>query len=797
MSVFDIQALNKEHIKVRWKEPYVSHGLNRSKFGVEPRGIFSGFNIVPVGYRSYQVNGTIDPLPFHGDPNSYNKGAYAAVSGYSIALFEDTLGHNTTISIPPNSVSGTFDFDFSGMENQQKILALDVDYFLSNETSAQILAVDAAEMISNPDYLVIGVINVPDTGVSASVSDIDFNDVTYPRTMPFADPHKYGYMSPAQASILLGIGDEAETLYSSDNDANVWWRLFEDVSGHTVGRLDFTGNIDFNIPTKDFNLRIFEAGDVVSGINDNDIVYFMYPTDGSVSGVIVQVAPNNHLPSPLPEEQLIVFGMRRSDDFWFKNGLKWEVGELKPFGVTSKYPNLRVGETGNPPLSDSVSGIFFDNAQVQVLPGQKDVRIYVNVSGQIPDQPIEETIVAYEGQTSFTMTNPALFWVLDNHRKDITVFRNGGKAIPLLDITSGLTYSTGDLVAEYQKTGTRTIELFQPAMKDTVITVRLEANKGYYAEEEYYVITAVSGTVYDIFTTRPFHISNDLKDISIFQNGAKVQYGLPIDPLVQAASKVSENQLTFTEQLPLDAVICIRWESDVAMGTSTGGGIHWYDPVDSNITPLYDNFYDLGLGKRFKSLNLGGDIGVGGDAHIGGKLSVSGGIDPIYLQFEPVHEGDAPPNSLYCDIANANALTFKNTFGGSTILAQGSSGSSIEEEELMINPYPFDIVAPKAMSVSGIGNFMLLTDYSDPQLVDNYFGILTQNVSAFGSGYEIGTVRWRGKFPVSGFNNGAIFVSGVGELVQSAPSVSGHGILKTGIVKNDILFLRPTEGFNL
>ena len=35
--------------KIRWREPYVSEGLNRKFAGVIPRGIYRGFGIQPSG----------------------------------------------------------------------------------------------------------------------------------------------------------------------------------------------------------------------------------------------------------------------------------------------------------------------------------------------------------------------------------------------------------------------------------------------------------------------------------------------------------------------------------------------------------------------------------------------------------------------------------------------------------------------------------------------------------------------------------------------------------------------------
>lgn len=795
MSVFDTKQLNQEHIKVRWREPINSSTYNKKMFGTAPRGIYSGFNISVTGYRSYQVN-QLQAINIHGSSTAYNQGAFSAVSGYSIAQFEDNIGYNTTVTIPPNAVSGTFDFDFIGVNNEKRILALDVDYSLSNPTTAQVLAVDTTEIDSNPDYLVIGVINLPDVGVSGSVSDIDYYDTDYPRTLPLATRKKYGYMSPEQVTLLESIGPEGDAIYCSSDDAEVWWRVFGD-----TGRLDFTGTINFHVPTEGFKIRLTQAGDVVSGIQRGDALYFTYPIDGSVSSATLQIGSSvSGIPEVETGYQLGIFGIRCNNDFWFKSGQKWEVGEKKPFGVTSKSPNLTVGETGNPPLSNNVSGIFFDNAQVTVLPGGKDVSIFVNVSGNPLNNALEEEfIVTSATQSAFTTTVSGFYWPLDLTIEDITVLKNGVKLIPFSDQTSGLTYSSGDPIWEFKKTGTRTIETREPIKKDGVITIRLEADRGIHADEETYVIASDGTTI--VNASRPFNSNNEIPDIKVYRNGQKQQFwgsSTAYNPLIHNCTKTTTTRIDFFDLLNKDDVINIRYESTgVANQTAGGGGNFWSDPVDSDLEPDADNTYDIGKAVRFRNANFGGDVALAGDMYIGGKLNVSGAIDPTYIQFTPIDASEAPINSIYVNIAG-NKLTFKNESSQDIDLEEGggASGISLEEDEFMVNPYPFNIEAPAAISLSTSGNYFLLTDVNDPETIENYFGILRENVSAFGSGEESAIVRWRGKLDYI-TNNGSVYVSGMGGLSQSPPSVSGQSILRVGKVKNNEIFLMAGTEINL
>lgn len=804
MSIFSSKQIDKNYIKVRWQEPYVSHALNRSKFGVIPTGIYSGFNIESTGYRTYKVNGnTPAGFDFQGNANEYGKDSYTATSGYSVAVFSDNLGHATTVSIPPSSVSGEFEFDFSGEENTQKIIAVDVDYAISSETTGRVIAVDSSELVSNPEYLVVGVIDVPVSGVSGSGTDVNYQHVDYPRSQPFATPRKYGFMSPKQALAVENISDEVDAIYCSSDDANVWWRNYN-VSGVEIGRLDFDGTIVYNQPTTDWNVQVTVSGTVVSGIEDNDVVYFQYPTDGSVSAAPLLIAENNAIPIPPAGYQTTIFGIRCNNDFWFKNGQKWEVGESKPFGVTSKYPNLYVGETGNPPGLEEVSGIFFDNAQVFPQAGGKDVRIFVNVSGAIPNQPLEEEFIVTDdnGQMSFTTTNPDLFWVFDHARTDIKVYRNGVFLTQYDEGTSGLTYSNGDPIWGWTKAGTRTIELETKAPKNAVITIRLEADRGIQALENTFLVDSVTGQ--QEFTTNfGFSTDNDVHDIQVFRNGQKIQYeDNPFNALIHGGQKTGEQEFTFNDFLPKNSVVTIRKEASAgpASGVSGGGGDFWFDLIDADLLPDTPNTYDVGApGNEMK------DGYFAGDFYIGGKLTVVSGIDPIYLEFDPVDPNaiSIPTKSLFVDSTAGNALYFKDNAGNNQLLISGTSGINPAEDEIMSNPYPFGIEAPRAVSLSTSGNTFLLTDVNDPQLSNNFFGILTENVSAVGTPDEdFGSVKWRGLLNVgSGFENGAMYVSGTGAeagtLVQDAPGVSGVSVIKVGLVKNTSLYLRPTDVFTL
>ena len=208
MSVYNSTSINFEYVKVRWTEPYVSNGLNRKLFGVVPKGIYAGFVIGPGGLHNRDIvvtTGSVSGGLGTGMTGGYVSGNYDESVGYMVAVHQNTVGHQTTVTIPPGG--GPIHLDATGQEGNRRYIAINVNYSISQQTTAQLRLVDAAELNLDPTQIVVGYVDVP---VSPSTpldsSMFGYNDPSYPRITPLATSTKAGYMSAQQAALLNLLG---------------------------------------------------------------------------------------------------------------------------------------------------------------------------------------------------------------------------------------------------------------------------------------------------------------------------------------------------------------------------------------------------------------------------------------------------------------------------------------------------------------------------------------------------------------------------------------------------------------
>lgn len=142
MTVLSSTSLPASSIKVRWLEPYVSAALNQKSVGVQPKGVFTGFNVVPFG--AFGISVQVDPaLGISGANVLETTGAK-----YSVTLIQDA---NVAIDLAPFFSTTVY-------------IVLDVQYATNVASTAQIKVVDAAELGTNPDLVLLAKVNVPGIG---------------------------------------------------------------------------------------------------------------------------------------------------------------------------------------------------------------------------------------------------------------------------------------------------------------------------------------------------------------------------------------------------------------------------------------------------------------------------------------------------------------------------------------------------------------------------------------------------------------------------------------------------------
>ncbi len=229
MSIFSSQSISYEYIKVRWQEPYVSEAVNRRFWGTIPKGIYNGFIINPgPGLREITVGpGSVSGTGGLGTGlvgPGYVSGLYDETTPYSIAIHNNTLGHSSAVVITPG-IHQSYVLDATGLDGQRVYAALDVQYAINVQSSAQVKLVSGSELDANPTMLVIGHVDVPANPLIAiQMSHIGYDDPNYPRITPLSTPNKAGLM-PASAWYQINAAFSWSDLIFVDRDPNNFFVL--------------------------------------------------------------------------------------------------------------------------------------------------------------------------------------------------------------------------------------------------------------------------------------------------------------------------------------------------------------------------------------------------------------------------------------------------------------------------------------------------------------------------------------------------------------------------------------------
>jgi len=206
MSTYIAASIDREFIKMRWSEPYVTSGLNIKDFGIIRPGIYSGFVIGPNG---------INPKAIDIGPGFVSGGiGTGIVSGYAMASFDSTVGYSIaaqeldgmtiTIQIPPGIKSITT-IDLTGISAGRKFIVMQLSYAIGQQSSAQFAVVDGSDIDLNPRWVVLGYVDIPSGVTPIDVSMIGYIDPVYPRLTPLATPSKSGYMPTSAWNNVSGF----------------------------------------------------------------------------------------------------------------------------------------------------------------------------------------------------------------------------------------------------------------------------------------------------------------------------------------------------------------------------------------------------------------------------------------------------------------------------------------------------------------------------------------------------------------------------------------------------------------
>jgi hypothetical protein len=136
-------------IKMKWKEIYVSEGLNRKVIPSTPKGIYSGLRLIQ------NLGGPTDrQVEISSAPDGTHAAVHQSSTGFS-TTYHDNAGISTILNL--NSVS---------LDNQETVITLSITYVIGADTVANWIAYPIADWnlltdAQRAERIVLGTINVP------------------------------------------------------------------------------------------------------------------------------------------------------------------------------------------------------------------------------------------------------------------------------------------------------------------------------------------------------------------------------------------------------------------------------------------------------------------------------------------------------------------------------------------------------------------------------------------------------------------------------------------------------------
>lgn len=457
--IYNQQSINREYLKVRWKEPYVSDALNRKFFGVFVKGVYSGFVIAPDpgnGRNILVTNGSVSGGLGTGFQGSYVSGLYDETVGYSIAIQQSNQGHSKTISIPPG-VNSTYVLDATGREGQRVYIILDSTYAIGQESSVRVALVNAEYVDQDPSVLVLGHVDVPNSPAAITLSDIGYDDPVYPRLTPLSNPQKAGFM-PKEVWAKLDQFFAWEDLIKPDLDPNSNFVIKLKPSQRKTSSKKLYTYIDTKIPSR---FPRSASGGYNGGANDDQLTSLDILT-GSIGGAhqipgntTFSVASVSGTPSSY---QMGLISVNSSDNIIVSYGSVY--ASLSGVSLTENLPSVSGNEM---PICCFI--VATDGAGViQPMSASSlfDMRTFLNFVHSA--QAYEETI-ASSGQTTFSASG--ISWNISNTIFDIEVYVNGVKQEQS---------TTGALDKDFRKNSSTQLEFSYTVPANAKVHIRKEGN---------------------------------------------------------------------------------------------------------------------------------------------------------------------------------------------------------------------------------------------------------------------------------------------------------------------------------
>jgi len=195
-------VVNLALVKMKWKEQYVSEGLNRKVAPSQPPGVYQGLRLTENISSPRQVEISPD-----ADTN-YHMAVYQSTTGYSLTYW-DIAG--TSIILDLSSAS---------LDSQDVVVGLEMDYTIGVDTTAVWMAFPVADWDALPaarknEIIVLGTIAVPAAATNITTAMISFDRATY------------AWRSLSKGALAWSpLARNGDFEQAEDGTANVWyWTL--------------------------------------------------------------------------------------------------------------------------------------------------------------------------------------------------------------------------------------------------------------------------------------------------------------------------------------------------------------------------------------------------------------------------------------------------------------------------------------------------------------------------------------------------------------------------------------------
>ena len=151
-------AVDLSKVKMKWKETYVSEGMNHKIIPSTPKGIYRGLHLTQNITSHRLVDVTAGASERH-------EAVHQSADGFSMTYFDDV------------GVTTTLDLSSASLDNTETVIVLSIVYEIGVDTTAHWLAYPIADWnalssATQGEFIILGTVNVPASATNITTSMI-------------------------------------------------------------------------------------------------------------------------------------------------------------------------------------------------------------------------------------------------------------------------------------------------------------------------------------------------------------------------------------------------------------------------------------------------------------------------------------------------------------------------------------------------------------------------------------------------------------------------------------------------